>query len=126
VVLDCLSEGGGGVVRPSGWGIYLCVDRPGPWWTESLMEKPTFTKMNLSNVRVIMSIIGVLVAELLSQVVMGEFQYSSAHCQVHLDACGYVLSCLSLNGAASQGPNSRGTCLVLEPPGVAARCLGVC
>jgi hypothetical protein len=35
------------------------------------MEKPTFTKMNLSNVRVIMSIIGVLVEELLSQVVMG-------------------------------------------------------
>jgi hypothetical protein len=35
---------------------------------------------------------------------------------VRLDACGYVLSCLALNGAASQGPNSRGTCLVVEPP----------
>jgi hypothetical protein len=33
-----------------------------------------------------------------------------------MGTCGYVLSCLALNGAASQGPGSRGTYLLLENP----------
>jgi hypothetical protein len=35
------------------------------------MEKPAFTRMNLSDVRVIMPIMCILVDELLRQVVMG-------------------------------------------------------
>jgi hypothetical protein len=39
-----------------------------------------------------------------------------------VDAYGYALSCLVLNGAASRGPGSRGTYPVLEkPPGVAIK-----
>jgi hypothetical protein len=58
-------EGG---ARPLGWVICLDVDRPGPWWIGSLMEKPTFTRVNLSDVRVIMTIMHVLMEELLCQV----------------------------------------------------------
>jgi hypothetical protein len=67
VALDHFSRG----VKPPGWAICLCVDRPGPWWIRSLMEKPTFTRMNLSDVRVIMAIMRVLVEELLCKVVTG-------------------------------------------------------
>jgi hypothetical protein len=35
-------------------------------------------------------------------------------CQVHVSACGYVLSCLALNGAASRGHGSSGTYPILE------------
>jgi hypothetical protein len=48
----------------------LGVDRPGPWLTGSLMEKPTFTRMNLSGVRVIIAIMCVPVGEFLCQAVM--------------------------------------------------------
>jgi hypothetical protein len=54
----------GGAKNP-GWAIHLGVDRSGPWWTGSLMEKLAFTWMNLSNVRMIIAIMHVLVEELL-------------------------------------------------------------
>jgi hypothetical protein len=92
----------GGVVKPLGWVICPCVDRLNPWWIGTLMEKLTFTRVNLSNIRVIMVIMRVLVEELLCQAVMGRFQHLSACCQVRVHACGYVLSCLALNGATSQ------------------------
>jgi hypothetical protein len=57
VALDYLFRG----VKPPGWAIFLGVDRLGPWWTESLMENPTFSRVNLSDVRVIMAIMNVLV-----------------------------------------------------------------
>jgi hypothetical protein len=59
MVLDRLSGG----AKPPGKAICLGVDRPGPWWTGSLMEKSTFTRTNLSDVSVIVVIICVLVGE---------------------------------------------------------------
>jgi hypothetical protein len=41
-------------------------------------------------------------------------KYSSACCQMRVVACGYVLSCLTLNGTTCRGLGSSGTCLVLE------------
>jgi hypothetical protein len=46
----------------------------------------------------------------------GRIQYSSAYCQVHVVVCGYVQSCLALNGIASRGPDSSGTYPVLKEP----------
>jgi hypothetical protein len=54
-----------------GWAICLGVDRSGPRWTGSLMKKPAFTRASLSDVRVIILIIRVLVEELLCQSVIG-------------------------------------------------------
>jgi hypothetical protein len=56
------------------------------------MEKPTFTRRNLSDVRAIMAIMCVLVEELLCHVVMGwipvlEYLLSGA-----CGTCGHVLS----------------------------------
>jgi hypothetical protein len=67
MTLECLSRG----VKPSGWAICLGVGRPGPCWIGSPMEKPAFTRENLSDVRVIMVIMHVLEEELLCQVVTG-------------------------------------------------------
>jgi hypothetical protein len=67
VDLDCLFGG----AKPSGLAICLGVDRPCPWWTTSLMRKPSFTRVNLSDVRVIMAIMRVLMEELLCQVTTG-------------------------------------------------------
>jgi hypothetical protein len=47
------------------------VDCPGPKGTRSLVEKPAFTGVNLSDVRVIITIMCVLVEKLLCQIVMG-------------------------------------------------------
>jgi hypothetical protein len=44
------------------------------------------------------------------------FRYSSAYCQLHVGVCGYILSCQTVNGAASWGPNSNGAYLILESP----------
>jgi hypothetical protein len=60
-----------GCAKSLGWAIQHGVDRLGPWWTGSLIEKHAFTKMNLSDVRMIMVIMHVLVKELLYQVLMG-------------------------------------------------------
>jgi hypothetical protein len=60
-----------GGAKPPGWAICLGVDRPGPWWTGSLVKKAIFTRANLSDVRVIITIMHVLVEELLCQAVMG-------------------------------------------------------
>jgi hypothetical protein len=85
-------------VKPPRPAIRLGVDRPGPWWTKSLIEKLAFTRANLSGVRVIITIMRILVEELLYQAVMGLIP---------------VLSCLALNVAASRGTGSRGTYPVL-------------
>jgi hypothetical protein len=61
-------EGG----KPPGWAICLGVDRPGPWWTKSFMEKPAITRANFSDVRLIMAIMRVLEELSLSQAVMGQ------------------------------------------------------
>jgi hypothetical protein len=58
--------------KPSGCAIYPVGDRLDPWWARSLMEKPAFTTVNLSDVRVIMVIRRVLVEELLCQAVTGQ------------------------------------------------------
>jgi hypothetical protein len=58
--------------------IRLGVDRLGPWWTGSFMDNPTFIAVRLSDVRVIMTIMHVLVVDLPGQAVMDGFKYSSA------------------------------------------------
>jgi hypothetical protein len=58
-------------VKPLGRAIYLSVDCLDPWWTRSFMENLVFIGVTLSDVRVIMAIIRVLVDELLCQAVMG-------------------------------------------------------
>jgi hypothetical protein len=60
-----------GGAKTLGWSICHSVDRPGPWWTVSFMENPTFPRASLSNVRVIMEIMRILVEEFLSQTVTG-------------------------------------------------------
>jgi hypothetical protein len=54
-----------------GRAIYLGVDCLDPWWTRSFMENLVFIGVTLSDVKVIMAIIRVLVEELLGQAVMG-------------------------------------------------------
>jgi hypothetical protein len=56
------------------------------------MGKPTPIRGSLSDVRMIILIIRVLILKLLCQAGWDEFQYSSACCQVHVGICGYVLS----------------------------------
>jgi hypothetical protein len=68
VASNRLSKGGG---RPSELVVYFSIDYPGPWWTGSFMENPTFIGENLSVVRVIMVITHVFVVELPCLVVMG-------------------------------------------------------
>jgi hypothetical protein len=64
---SCHVAVGGGVfledVKPSGLDILRGVDRPGNCKTESYMEKPTFTRACLYDVRVIMVIMCVLLVE---------------------------------------------------------------
>jgi hypothetical protein len=62
---------GGGGAKPSGWMIYVGVDRLGPWWTGSFMENLTLIRASLSDVRATTMIMHVLVVELLCQVVTG-------------------------------------------------------
>jgi hypothetical protein len=80
------------------------------------MKNSAFIRANLPDVKVIMVIMCVLVKELLCHAMTERFQYMSACCQVHVGDCGYVLSCLALNGVASRGPGSRGAYPVLENP----------
>jgi hypothetical protein len=47
------------------------VDHLGPWWTGYSMENPTFIGVNLSDIKVIMTIMCVFVVELLCQAVTG-------------------------------------------------------
>jgi hypothetical protein len=58
--------------RPLGRVICFSVDRPDPWWTRSFMENTTLIGVSLSDVRVIMAIMRVLVVKLLCQAVMGQ------------------------------------------------------
>jgi hypothetical protein len=80
VTLECLSRG----AKLPGWAIFLGVGRTGPCWTRCPMEKPTFTRESISDVRMIMVIMRVLEEELLCQVAIGwipvlECMLSSAH-----------------------------------------------
>jgi hypothetical protein len=68
------------------------------------MEKLTFTRACLSNVRVIMAIMRVPLVELLCQVVMGWISGLEYVPLGACGACGHVLSCLEINAAASQNP----------------------
>jgi hypothetical protein len=102
VIVDLLSGGGGGV-KPMGRAICLGVDRLGPWWTRSFMEKLVFNRVNLSDVRVVMMIMCVFMEGLLD----GDGTNLSTHvpvCQGCVGACGYILSCQALNVIASQRP----------------------
>jgi hypothetical protein len=55
------------------------------------------------------------------------FKYLSTCCQVHMDACGYVLSYMTLNGVASRGPGSSGAYSILKGPlGMIAGVSGPC
>jgi hypothetical protein len=45
--------------------IHFSVDLPGPWWTKSFMENQAFSGVSLSDVRVIMVIMRVLMVEFL-------------------------------------------------------------
>jgi hypothetical protein len=47
------------------------VDRLGPSWTRFFMENPTLMEVSLTDVRVIVKIMRVLMVELLCQAVMG-------------------------------------------------------
>jgi hypothetical protein len=51
-------------VKPLGWTICLGVNRSGHWWIRPFMENPTFTRVSLSNVRMIIAIMSILVEEL--------------------------------------------------------------
>jgi hypothetical protein len=54
-------------------GTRICfgVDHLGPWWTGYSMENPTFIGVNLSDIKVIMTIMCVFVVELLCEAVTG-------------------------------------------------------
>jgi hypothetical protein len=80
------------------------------------MVKPTFSKTNLSDARVIIVIMRGSVAELLCQGQQDGFQYLSIYCQVHVSASGHVLLCQSLNVVASRGPGSSGAYPILKAP----------
>jgi hypothetical protein len=61
MAFDCLYMG----CKALGWAVYLSVDCPRPWWTGYFMENPTFIRASLSDIKVIMAIMHVLVEELL-------------------------------------------------------------
>jgi hypothetical protein len=52
VAFDDLSGG----AKPPGQTICFGVGHPGSWWTGSLLEKSAFTRVNLSDARMIMEI----------------------------------------------------------------------
>jgi hypothetical protein len=79
-----------GGVKPPGQAIYCGVDCPGPQWSGFLVEKPAFTEVSLSDLRVIMMIMCVFVEELLCQAVMGQIlvlKYLLSGMRGHLWPC---------------------------------------
>jgi hypothetical protein len=80
------------------------------------MEKLVFTRMNLSDVRVIITITRVPVKDLLCQTVMGRILVLECHCQKCVDACHYGLSCQTLNGAIFRVSDSSDAYPVLKSP----------
>jgi hypothetical protein len=60
---------GGGGARPPGLEIHFGVDHSSPQWTRSSMENHAFIGASLSNVRVIMVIMRILMLELICQTV---------------------------------------------------------
>jgi hypothetical protein len=85
-VFNCLS---GGAKDP---GLASChgVDCSSFWWNESFMEKPTFTRACLSDVRVTIEIMCVPVVEQPYQAVMG--QTPALKCMLS-GMCGCLLPC---------------------------------
>jgi hypothetical protein len=65
------------------------------------MERPTFTRVGLFDVRVIVVILRVPLVELLCQVVMGWIPTLEYVLPGMRGACGHVLSCQTINVAAS-------------------------
>jgi hypothetical protein len=83
-----------GGVKPLGRATWRSVDCLGPWWIESLMERPAFARPCLSDVRVIMMIMRAPVVELLCQtakrrILALKCQLSGAH--GHIWPCPIVL-----------------------------------
>jgi hypothetical protein len=74
--------------------ICLGVDRPGAWWTEPFMENPTLIRASLSDVSMIMVLMGILVVELQCQVVTG--QILALECLLS-GVRGHMWSCLVWN-----------------------------
>jgi hypothetical protein len=72
------------------------------------MENSTFIGASLSDVKVIMMIIRVLVDELPCQAVMEQILALKYLLSCACDACDYVLSCLVLNAVVIQGPRLSG------------------
>jgi hypothetical protein len=94
-------EGGGS--KALGWVIFLSIDHPGPWWTGSFMENSSFIEVGLSDVRVILAIMCVLVEEF--AISGGDRTNSTTRVPTakHVGAKAQVLSCLALNGPVLQG-----------------------
>jgi hypothetical protein len=65
------------------------------------MGKTTFIRMNLSDVRMIMEIIHVLVEELLCQTMTEQIPVVESLLSGVHGACGYVMSYQALNATAS-------------------------
>jgi hypothetical protein len=97
VVPSCHAIVGGGAflgdAKPMGLDILHGVDRPSICETKSYMEKATFTKVWLSDVRVIMVIMCVPLVELLCQAVMGWILALEYLLLGMCGACGHILSC---------------------------------
>jgi hypothetical protein len=53
------------VARPPGLAVHPDVGYLGPWWTEAFMRGPALIRASLSDVRVIMAIMHVLVVKLM-------------------------------------------------------------
>jgi hypothetical protein len=67
-----------------------------------------------------MMIMCVIMIELLCQMMMEQISVLEYIFQLHVGACGYVLSCLTLNGLAIRGPRLSGNLFgTQKPPDVA-------
>jgi hypothetical protein len=107
---SCHVAVGGGVflvdAKPPGLDILCGVDRPGTCKTESYMEKLAFARACLSNIRVIMVITRVPLVELLCQAAMGWIPALEYLLPGTCGPCGHVLSCQTINVAASWDPGA--------------------
>jgi hypothetical protein len=106
VAPSCHVAVGGGVflgdVKPPGLDILCDVDRLGICKTESYMEKLTFMRAYLSDVKVIMVIMRVRLIESLCQEAMGQILALEYLLLGARGACGHVLSCQIINAATSR------------------------
>jgi hypothetical protein len=68
------------------------------------MENPALIRVSLSDARVTIVIMCVLMLKLLYQTVMGQVPVLECLLSRVQGATGYILSCLTLNDLASRGP----------------------